>query len=1248
MPLPEWSTAAIRAGFSRLPGSYKTRRWARRLVIALIGFGILVFFGGPPLLRHLAEHQLSQRIMRPVSLGRITLNPYTLRLEVDQLQIGEPGSAGTPPQPAAPPFVSIAKLVVRPSWSSLFRLKPVIDELDLEAPTIHLVRSGAQRFNFSDLLDTFGQPATPGSRPALFSIANIHLENGRIDFDDQVLGTHHRIDQWQVGIPFIANLPAQLDIFVQPLLQARIDGSLLRVTGQTKPFSSTLESTLALQLDQFDLTRLLPYLPYLAPRGLPVKLQQGWLSTQLQLSFARQGGQPQVKLSGTLDLRDLSLADAAAAPLLKVKQIHLDAADIEPLRNLVKLADLRIDAPQLSVTRDAQGRLNLFQLAGNAPPSQEVSNTASGTAPPFNFSMQHFALNDGLLGFDDRQAVPPAQLALTGLGLSLSGFSNTTPGNAPYAVQAELAQGGNLGSSGTLNLAAHRLQAQLTLKQLALPALQPWLNSLLAARVTDGQLSAQAGLLADWGVTPAALRVSPAQLDLDGFKLVSAAGGHPLLALGHGTVQLQSLDLATHEAHIASIDLDGLGVEAGRAADGKLDLAGILKHDTGEHHTAAARRIDTPSKSREATPAWRYQIDSFSLARSSVKLIDHAQPQTASLTLAPLQIKLTQISDAFDRPWPFELDGTLNQKGRLAAQGKLTLAPLQVALHLQAKQLDVAAFEPYFATLLNASIASALFNADGELAFGQGEQGWHANYQGNAGLDNVRMLDKQSADLFAGWRSLAVSQIKARYSASGTDLDARRVSLSNFYTRVFLDQNGQLNLRNFVAQQAEPAASLTRTGTPAPALPAEAASASTASATGASAVSAAAGQAAPPAPSTAAAVNLHFGEFLLQNGHINYTDDFIKPNFTANLVQINGKIGAFGSHTTQPASIDVKASVDGRGPVSISGTVNPLISPPALDMTASAKEIELTGFTPYSTKYAGYPITEGRLNLDLHYLLDQGHLSADNHLFIDQLTFGQHVENSTATHLPVTLAIALLKNSRGQIDVNIPISGSLSDPQFSLGGLIWHALANLLEKAVTAPFTLLANAFGGSAEQLQYVAFAPGSAALADEQQKKLETLSQALNDKPAVGLEINGRADPAVDGPALRRQAVDQAIRQAKVKDLVGRGQSIDLSQVQVAPDELDKYLKRAYQAADFKKPRNFIGLDKTIPADQMRQLMEDNTAVTDADLRELAQQRLAVVHQWLAAKVAAPRLHDRSPKIDAQGITDKGVTTRVDFVLK
>lgn len=1265
MFLPTLTPDQIRENFRRAYSSPRNRRWARRIVVALLVFGAVLYLGAPPLIRHYAEHQLSQLLRRPVSVGRITLNPYTLKLTVEQLAIGEP--AGSTGAATAPPFLTLAKLVVRPSWTSLLRLKPIIGELYLDKPSIHLVRTGEARFNFSDLVDSFSRPTAPAGKPVLFSISNIHLDDGRIDLDDQVTGTHHVLDQWRVGIPFIANLPSDENVFVQPLLQARIDGSMLRVSGTAKPFSDTLASTLTLQLDQFDLTRLLPYVRYFAPQGLPLALQRGALSTQLTVAFARAASVPQITLSGTVDLHDLALAGSTGEPILRLARLHIDAAEIQPLRSIAHFSDVRIDAPSISIARDARGRFNLPTLNAasdsnpsirqNAEPNPPSATRTTGGAP-FDLALAHFELNDGSVEFSDGTTRQPARLALTQIGVKLANFSTVQAGAAPFSVQMGLPEGGAFKGSGTLNLPARQAQVQLGLSQFALSPLQPWMTGVFNGRVADGRVALQATLAADWHGSQPNLTAGPARLDLSNLKVTAAQGTHdaqPVVALEHGTVQLAHFDLAAREIQLAAVELDHPLVSADRAADGTIDLTTLMAHAAAPAQERRQAQMQTgaqanirPEAHPAPAPAWHYQLADLKIADGTIGFVDHGTAQPVSLTLTPLQLNVSHISDAFGTAWPFEIRTRLNRKGNLSVQGRVRLSPLDVNLHLQAKQWDVAAFEPYFGTRLNASIASALFDADGDLAIGRHDRAaWYASYRGNAALNSVRMLDKQSTDLFAGWRSLAVSQIRARYDEHGTDIDAGRVALDSFYGRIFLDQNGRLNLRNFIAAPEAAPTSLTRVAATAPAQPPNANERVETTASAANGPQAASSVAAGP-PSSAAAVNLHFGAFVLRQGHINYTDDFIKPNFTANLIDIDGRVGAFGSHTTDPASVDIKASLDGRGPVTISGMLNPLTSPPTLDLTAGAQGIELTSFTPYSTKYAGYPITEGRLNIDLHYVLDQNKLTADNHLFIDQLTFGDRVENTTATHLPVTLAVALLKNSRGQIDVDIPVSGSLSDPQFSLGGLIWHAVVNLLEKAVTAPFTLLANAFGGSTAQLQYVAFAPGSSVLSADDEKKLQTLAQALNDKPAVKLEMSGRADPAIDGPALRRLAVERAVTQAKVKESVGHGASVDPSEIKVAPDEYDKYLKLAYKSADFKKPRNFIGLDKSLPPDQMRQLMEDNTSVTDAMLRNLAQQRVAAVRQWMNGKVPAQRLYDQAPKLGTEDVKDGGPTTRVDFTLR
>jgi len=288
--------------------------------------------------------------------------------------------------------------------------------------------------------------------------------------------------------------------------------------------------------------------------------------------------------------------------------------------------------------------------------------------------------------------------------------------------------------------------------------------------------------------------------------------------------------------------------------------------------------------------------------------------------------------------------------------------------------------------------------------------------------------------------------------------------------------------------------------------------------------------------------------------------------------------------------------------------------------------------------------------MDVHYRIEDRKLQADNHLFLDQLTFGERVDSPTATKLPVQLAVSLLKNSRGEIDINLPISGSLDDPKFSIGGIIVQVTVNLLTRIVTAPFSALAAAFGGGAD-LGHVGFAPGSATIADGELKKLETLARALNDRPGLRLDMTGRALAAVDTDALRRARFDTRLRAAKVREIVRTtGDSVDPATVTIAPEERERLIGRIYAEEKIpEKPRNLIGMAKSVPAAQMEALILGAITVTDDDLRRLANDRSTAVRDHLSDRRQVPRerLFLVAPLLDGSGDA-KLPPTRVDFSLK
>jgi hypothetical protein len=327
-------------------------------------------------------------------------------------------------------------------------------------------------------------------------------------------------------------------------------------------------------------------------------------------------------------------------------------------------------------------------------------------------------------------------------------------------------------------------------------------------------------------------------------------------------------------------------------------------------------------------------------------------------------------------------------------------------------------------------------------------------------------------------------------------------------------------------------------------------------------------------------------------------------------------------------------------PLLIAGRIHPLKQELSLDLRADVRGMELSQLSAYADKYVGYGIEKGKLTFEVAYQLENRQLKAENRLLLDQLTFGKESTNPEATKLPVQLAVALLSDRNGVIDVNVPIGGSLDDPQFSLGGIILKVIGNAVTKAVTAPFALLGSLFGGG-EELSMLEFEPARAALLPASEGKLKSLAKALGERPGLKLDIIGRFDADAEADALRRVALERKLRQLKTRDIQARGAALPEGGVVVAKEEYAVLLARAYKDETFAKPRNALGLAKSLPAEEMEKLMLANLSLDDDDFIALGNRRAQAAKDWLVRQGQVPpeRIFLIAPKAGAAG--------RVDFAL-
>jgi hypothetical protein len=293
--------------------------------------------------------------------------------------------------------------------------------------------------------------------------------------------------------------------------------------------------------------------------------------------------------------------------------------------------------------------------------------------------------------------------------------------------------------------------------------------------------------------------------------------------------------------------------------------------------------------------------------------------------------------------------------------------------------------------------------------------------------------------------------------------------------------------------------------------------------------------------------------------------------------------------------------------VDVIGKINPLQENLFADMAFKLSDMELSPLTPYSGKYIGNAIGKGKLSLDVKCLIEKKALKADDKIVFDQLTLGQAVESPDSLNLPVGLAISLLKDRNGQINLDVPVSGQLDDPEFSFGGVILQTLINISKRAATSPFTLIASVAGGG-EELQFIEFDAGDEEINDGGRKKLDSIITLLHERPGLNLGLTGYVDPVKDREQLEGMIFIKKIKTQKRLEMIRKGLSPEpLEEIEVSPDEYEEYLKLVYAADTSSEP------DEKMTLKEMEKQIKERIIVKDAELKFLALNRTKQIKSYI-----------------------------------
>jgi hypothetical protein len=1270
------------------PPSRRSRRGLRALVVvlALVGlYALLGFVVAPRVAQGQLTERLSAELSRPVSIGRIEFNPFTLVLRVHDFSVAEP-AGGTE-------FAGFSQLEADASWRSLYRLAPVLSSVSLTQPRVHLARDAQGRSSVQDLLDKWAArpPSEPGPTPR-FSVANIVVDDGRFAFDDAELGVRHEVAPFALRVPFVSSLPVDEKVYVEPSLRASVNGAAFELDGRSLPFSPTHESTIDVDLDGIDLTRFVGY----SPVALPVEIRSARLDTALKVAFSQAvGAAPSISVAGNAKLASIDVRQPGGASLFAAESVAADPVSLEWPANRYTIGRVTVDAPQVSVQRASGQRRFLEPVlaaiergrgAGAAAPSTPATSaTAAATAtaptpgtatapatPPSaataaapapatpaaaapaaanaaapQWGIDEIVVTGGKLAFDDAQFQPkPLRLNAGAIEATVRKLVSDPAVPADFELAFGLDGGERVKAAGTASWRDAAVDAKAQVSEVELEKWWWIAEPRLAVDATGGKLALDARVR----VTPSkggdpAIRVEEGSARLAGLSLRQRWDKRTLLSLPQLDLDGVSVDVAQRKVALGTLATKGGQLLVRRESDARLNLQRLVLADEG-----AAKPSDaTPEAARAAPDAggagadWTLTLDKLAVGGFGVDVEDQRGGKAANLRVQAIDVGASKLSSV-DRapPAKVEVRARVDRRGTLSMTGDVGIKPLAGALRMAARNLVIVPLQPYFTEYVNALVSSGSVSADGSLRFSIPARGApQVTWKGRASVADFAAVSKEANDDLLRWKSLAFDQVD--FASEPLKVDVGSIALEDFYARVILNAEGRLNLRDLLVDRSAP--------TPGEGAPAKAAAAAKPATVAApsrvddAAVGAMPGMATqapdagsrsrtvalgPPAAAPVPERNLRVGGVRLVNGNIDFSDFFVRPNYSANLTGMNGQISQITPG--QAGDLELRGRIDHTGSVEILGKVNPLADPLFLDLKANASDIDLPRLSPYSAKYVGYGIEKGKLSAKVAYKVENRQLTAENNIVLDQLTFGDKVDSPTAIKLPVLFAVSLLKDRNGVIDVNLPISGSLDDPQFSVGGIVLRIIVNLIVKAVTAPFTLIANLAGASGAELSWVGFEPGNPELDAAARKKLEAVAKALTDRPGLKLDVSGRADPAADREALRRLALLRAVKAQKLRETVGSGGDVAaIDKVQVDPQEYPKYLEMAWRAAKFDKPRNAIGLVKSQPVAEMERMMLAHIETSDAELVALANERAQHVKDWLVdtGKVAGERMFIVSPKL-------------------
>ena len=857
-------------------------------------------------------------------------------------------------------------------------------------------------------------------------------------------------------------------------------------------------------------------------------------------------------LSLTLEDFDIRLKEGNGS-FMGWKRLYVNFDALASLTGDWVLSEIELEGFHAAVIVKPDGSLNfsdiLAKLTAAAPPAAPPAKAGR----PIRIGSLKVA--EARVEFSDQSRKKPFATVVGPLTFNITEFRTAGNRGAPYRFEAVTEAGEKLAWSGTLAAEPVSSAGEFRLENIILPKYLAYYVDQIQAERIEGRLSVRGRYELNLA-SPRVMKLSDGVVQLRDAKIWGPGESGAAVELPSLDVAGIQADAMAMKATVTRVALTGGHARVRREQDGSINLLKLLQPSSP---APVASGAPAPGTATMKPP--EVQVADIAVKDFQVDVADLAAPRPAQLGLTGLQVSLKNFTLNDGAVMPVQLSLEWAPKGTVRVEGSVSLKPeIKADLKTEVTALEILPLSPYVEQFINARVTQGAVSTAGavQVAMAGGQPA--ITFEGGVTMEKFGLVDGAHNEELAGFGSLALTGLKVS-TAPQLTVSLAEVNVTGPYARVLVNQDKTLNLAA-VAKTVAPAAEVVGGASP------SAIGSATAERPASPVAAESSGPKAPPTatpvpPAVAPAPKIEIGKVVITGGDFSLNDRSVEPNVRMAIGQFGGTIAGLSSENLARADVDLKGVVDGAGPVAITGKLDPLGASKFVDVKIDLKNMDLLPLSPYSGRYAGYELARGKLVLDVKFQLDGKKIESTNVVTLHQFTFGAPVTSPDATGLPVRLGVALLKDSSGQIVIDLPIQGSTDDPNFRIGKVVLRVIVNLLTKVATSPFALLGSMFGGGGEELAFQEFTPGAAALLPAETPKLATMVKALNNRPGLSLALEGGYDGPADTFALKRQKVADTVRRAIWEAKRATDPNIPPpDQLAISPEENGAMLRKLYEA--------------------------------------------------------------------------------------